>query len=426
MNNPQEKIAYALWMVRSAAKQSAVSTAAGIGMMTAGWIILCHAAFGLHKPEERLPWSAAALALIAPSLAVIRHGEERGNWAIDGRAVFRWGRAQWQEKLMLPPKQDDLQAIAHLPSAIGAEIPLLNLKQFINASLVFIIGEQGSGKTTLAKLIATERERSGHSIQVVDPHGSSAEWGNWEIVGAGRDFASVNQFMLDFDQGVTDDYQLYSRGERNFPHRTVIGDELTQWGDKCESAPAFITSSCSDIRKINRHVILITHADTIDKIGGAKGLRATIDQSAIKVVLESDLAADGSYIPTGFGWLTFPRKEAVRIRIPREPEPLALRSPPSAKQLPDAQPGKTPSDKTRAAADFDEPLRLIIEAAKANSGCISVRDAMRYKGLRNKFVADEIKAFFYLLEGLSLGTVQVEERGDRLVFWLFSEPRDSP
>jgi hypothetical protein len=265
MNNPQEKIAYALWMVRSAAKQSTVAAVASVGMMTAGWIILCHAAFGLHKPEEKLPWSIAALALIAPSLAVMRYGEERRSWAVDGRAVFRWGRAQWQEKLMLPPKQDELQAIAHLPAMPG-EIPLLNLQQLINASLVLILGEQGSGKTTLAKLIAIERERAGHSIQVVDPHGSSADWGTWKITGAGRNFADVNQFMRDFDQGITDDYQLYSQGERNFPHRTVIGDELTQWGDKCESAPAFITSSCSDIRKINRHVILITHADTIDKL----------------------------------------------------------------------------------------------------------------------------------------------------------------
>ena len=415
MNNPQEKIAYALWMVRSAAKQSAVSTAAGIGMMTAGWIILCHAAFGLHKPEERLPWSAAALALIAPSLAVIRYGEERGNWAIDGRAVFRWGRAQWQEKLMLPPKQDDLQAIAHLPTAIGAEIPLLNLKQLVNASLVFIIGEQGSGKTTLAKTIAKERERAGHSIQVVDPHGSSAEWGSWEIVGAGRDFASVNQFMLDFDQGVTDDYQLYSHGERNFPHRTVIGDELTQWGDKCESSPAFITSSCSDIRKINRHVILITHADTIDKIGGAKGLRATIDQSAIKVVLESDLAADGSYIPTGFGWLTFPRKEAVRVRIPREPEPLTLRSP-----IPEKLLTETAIKEPQIHDKLPEPLALILDAAKANNGCITVRECQRLKGL-NKFSADQIKEFFTQLQQLSQGVIQVDNAdARRWIFWVLS------
>jgi len=50
----QDKIGYALWMVRSAAKQSAVSTTSGISMMAIGWIMLCHAAFGVHKPEEKL------------------------------------------------------------------------------------------------------------------------------------------------------------------------------------------------------------------------------------------------------------------------------------------------------------------------------------------------------------------------------------
>jgi len=252
----QDKIGYALWMVRSAAKQSAVSTASGISMMAIGWIMLCHAAFGVHKPEEKLPWSVAALALIAPSLSVIRYGEERNNWAIDGRAVFRWGRAQWQEKLVMPPKNDEMKAIAQLPAAPD-EIPLLNLGQLLNASFVLIIGEQGSGKTTLAKMIGAERQSAGHAIQIVDPHGSAAEWGSWEIVGAGRNFSAINKFMKGFDEGITQDYEAYSQGERTFPHRTIIGDELTQWGDRCESAPAFITSSCSDIRKVNRHVILI-------------------------------------------------------------------------------------------------------------------------------------------------------------------------
>jgi len=70
----QDKIGYALWMVRSAAKQSAVATVTGGSMMVIGWIMLCHAAFGIHKPEEKLPWSVAALTLIAPSLSVIRYG----------------------------------------------------------------------------------------------------------------------------------------------------------------------------------------------------------------------------------------------------------------------------------------------------------------------------------------------------------------
>lgn len=410
----QDKIGYALWMVRTAAKQSAIAGIAGGSMMVIGWIMLCHAALGVHKSEEKLPWSIAALALIAPSLSVVRYGEERGNWAVDGRAIFRWGRAQWQEKMVQPPKLEEMKAIAQLP-AVPNEIPLLNLGQLRNASFVLIIGEQGSGKTTLAKMIGADRQGAGHSIQVVDPHGSATEWGDWEIIGAGRNFTAINKFMKAFDQGITQDYEAYSKGERSFPHRTVIGDELTQWGDRCASAPAFITSICSDIRKVNQHAILITHADTTDKLGGAKGLRDTIDQSAIKVVLEAELAGDGRYLPTGYGWLTFPRKQPILVRIPQQSTSISLPHEPETKLLPDAE-------INQSSGELAQPLQLIIEAAKANNGCVSVREAMRYKGLKNKYVAEEIKAFFYVLEGLSLGAVQREERYDRLVFWLYSDP----
>lgn len=419
INNSQEKIAYALWMLRSAAKQSAISTGAGLSMMAAGWLLLIHASFGMNKPADKLPWAAAALLLIAPSLAVVRYGEERSSWAADGRAVFRWGRAQWQENLMLPPKGEELKAIAELPGS-SQEIPLLNLQLLLNASFVLIIGEQGSGKTTLAKMLGRERQRNGHSIQVVDPHGSAAEWEGWEVIGAGRNFNAINRFMKSFDDGITADYEAYSNGKRDFPHRTVIGDELTQWGDKCENAAAFITSSCSDIRKVNRHVILITHADTIDKLGGAKGLRKTIDQSAIKLILESEMNPDGSYTPTGFGWLNFPRKQPARVRIPQMDKALATIAP-SKTALP---------AKVLEAIDeiFDseisKPLQLILDAAAANNGCISVRECQRYKGLK-QFSAEEIKGFFTQLKQLSLGDIQIDTADSRRwIFWIFSNSDD--
>lgn len=415
-NNPQEKIAYALWMVQSAAKQAAISTSAGLSMMAIGWILLIHASFGVSKPEQKLPWAAAALLLIAPSLAVVRYGEERGGWAADGRAVFRWGRAQWEEKLMLPPKAEELKAIAELP-AMPNEIPLLNLGQLLNASFVLIIGEQGSGKTTLAKMIGKERQNAGHSIQVVDPHGSAAEWDGWEIVGAGRNFSAINKFMKSFDEGITADYEAYSKGQREFPHRSVIGDELTQWGDKCESAPDFITSSCSDIRKVNRHVILISHADTIDKLGGAKGLRKTIDQSAIKLILESEMNADGSYTPTGFGWLNFPRKSAIRVRIPQLDKVVRAIAP-TKPALPvnvlDA------IDEAVSSSEISKPMQLILEGASSNNGCISVRECQRLKGLK-QYSADEIKGFFTQLKQMSLGDIQIDATDSRRwIFWIFS------
>lgn len=198
-----------------------------------------------------------------------------------------------------------------------ADIPLLDLRKLLNTTLLMIWGTQGGGKTTLAKMLCKMRESEGHSVMVADPHGSAEEWGSWEIIGAGRDYKMLNQYLGHFDKQVTEDYQLYSHGQRDFPYRTLIVDEFTQWADRCKNAPMFVKSSCSDLRKIKRCVVLITHSDTLTGLGNAQGLRDAINRSAVKLELETALDENGEYYATGYGWLQYPKQPRQRVKIPR-------------------------------------------------------------------------------------------------------------
>lgn len=203
------------------------------------------------------------------------------------------------------------------------EPPLLDLRKLLNTTLLMIWGTQGGGKTTIAKMICKMRESEGHAIMVADPHGSAEEWGDWEVVGAGRDYKMLNQYLGHFDRQVTADYQLYSQGQREFPHRTLIVDEFTQWADRCKSAPMFVKSACSDLRKIKRCVVLITHSDTLTGLGNAQGLKDSINRSAVKLELETELDDEGEYRPTGYGWLQYPKQPKQRIKIPRTPQKIS-------------------------------------------------------------------------------------------------------
>ena len=196
----------------------------------------------------------------------------------------------------------------------------LNLAALANTVLLIIWGTQGGGKTTIAKLIAQYRESHGHTITIADPHGSTQEWGTWRVIGSGRNYKQINAYLQDFDDLITKDYQRYSEGKRDFSYSTLLVDEFTQWADRCNHSASFVKSACSDLRKLRRCVILITHSDTITGLGNAKGLRESIDRSAVKLQLETRLNSSGEYEPTGYGWLQYPGQEKERVRIPQTRE----------------------------------------------------------------------------------------------------------
>ena len=202
-------------------------------------------------------------------------------------------------------------------SAPTENIPMLNLDSLTDTALLLIYGCPSGGKSTLAKRIATHREGKGHQVTVADPHGSRMEWGSWPMLGAGRDYERLNEYLSEYDSGITEDYIAYSNGERNFTPQTLIADEFTQWADRCSNSPAFIKAACSDIRKIQRCVILISHADTMAGLGNAAGMRAAINRAAVKLELEAEIdMASGKYVATGFGWLQFPGQPKAKVKIP--------------------------------------------------------------------------------------------------------------
>jgi hypothetical protein len=205
---------------------------------------------------------------------------------------------------------------------VNNEPPLLNLQALMKVSFLLIWGTQGGRKTTLAKAIARMRHANGHAVTVADPHGAKAHWAPFKVIGSGRKYDQLNEFLSDYDDDMTADYERYAVGKTDFPYRTLLVDEFTQWADKCPNAPAFVKSICSDIRKVNRCVIMVSHSRTLTGLGDAKGLRDAIDRSAVQIELETVVnESDGEYEATSYGWLSYPGMERRRVKIPNLPHP---------------------------------------------------------------------------------------------------------
>lgn len=87
---------------------------------------------------------------------------------------------------------------------------------------ILIAGETGSGKST-AMLAALKRRQ--HVI-VLDPHDDNATWGQAQVVGGGRDFQAIGEYMEQMKHLLSDRYAQRAQGQKQFDPLTVATDEM--------------------------------------------------------------------------------------------------------------------------------------------------------------------------------------------------------
>lgn len=112
-------------------------------------------------------------------------------------------------------------------------------------------------------------------------------------------------------------------------------------------------------------------------------------------ILLHDIALEELALKQALEAQYFPQVEPEKEAIELVEQQQKLANPPEPKLLTDALP---------------DHLKLILQAASDNGGTIKHRDAMRTKGLSNKFKAEEVKQFFIDLQNRGWGRVTSDGR----------------
>ena len=87
---------------------------------------------------------------------------------------------------------------------------------------VLIAGETDSGKSTA--MLAVLKQRS--QVVVLDPHASPSIWGQSQVIGGGRDFEAISQFMQQMRNLLSSRYAQRAKGTTQFDTLTVATDEM--------------------------------------------------------------------------------------------------------------------------------------------------------------------------------------------------------
>lgn len=186
---------------------------------------------------------------------------------------------------------------------------------------VLVYGQFGSGKTTLAERLVSDRRAAGHQVKVLDPHLAAGAWPGCETVGSGMDYRAIDSALGKFAEEVETRYKLLAQDSRaEFQPITYVCDEFTHWSDRTKRAADFFAATMADTRKVKMFAVFVGHGRTLQCVGGKGGLAKTRDDSLLEVKLfaKPDPSSPTGVSPTGFGELKYPgNPEPVRVAIER-------------------------------------------------------------------------------------------------------------
>lgn len=152
---------------------------------------------------------------------------------------------------------------------------------------VLVFGGQNGGKTTAASQIVKARRERGDRVIILDPHAEKGQWQGLEVIGAGMDYQSIDNFMAWYFQECERRYQILRDKGRKAVEKLgaicLVAEELSNYAKRCKNSGDFIQACLSDNRKIYFNCLFISHGRTLALTGGAQGTGKTRDDSFLEL-----------------------------------------------------------------------------------------------------------------------------------------------
>jgi hypothetical protein len=166
---------------------------------------------------------------------------------------------------------------------------ITDLLAAIEEKELMIIGEKGTGKSTLAQYLAYSL--GGH-IRVYEPEGTPEDWQGLEVLGKGENWEEINDGMtLDLTH-ISEQMQLRrEKGEAALAgsDRVIIGEEYPEIAAKCDASEEWLDRHARRGRKARVRLILLSQYDQMSawKLDGRSDLldcfyRLRLGKKAVK------------------------------------------------------------------------------------------------------------------------------------------------
>jgi len=129
---------------------------------------------------------------------------------------------------------------------------------------LFVLGDTGSGKTSLVQWLIKTHYPQSSEVLVLDPHDKKGQWGDFPTIGRGRNFDAVE---LALERMVEEMDRRYGTGDYDHPPKILIIEEIPAIAAKCKNAMSSIACLTLEARKVGIFLILLSQGWEVDSLG---------------------------------------------------------------------------------------------------------------------------------------------------------------
>jgi energy-coupling factor transporter ATP-binding protein EcfA2 len=345
------------------------------------------------------------------------------------------------DKSALAPTQDT--TVSHRVSASPAPVTPTSTKwinHFISQTAL-IWGNQGSGKSWMARYIAKLKKDKGYRVIVLDPDSNRAEW---EGVESYHDFEEIAEFLGWYMEELKGRYKAFNASNMtedawraklwaDGKALAVICEEVTTYVDLIEDKELltqFFRLGLTKSRKQEMPLTFVSHNNTQSALGGIKGLASLIEKM-LQLELQTNIDAETLQpVASGNGavkldgsnqWMPviLPKLER-KITNFGEPQPTVVQQPVTAPQsIPEVEvkeeviPSTESTIELKVSDSLGEPLKSIWLFAKKKGNWVTAKDI--YKNgmtVLKESNIKQIRQYLGLLADTGYGEID-EMEGDK-------------
>jgi hypothetical protein len=137
------------------------------------------------------------------------------------------------------------------------------LSMLDRAERVLIKGASDAGKTTLLQHIAQRSK----NVTIIDPHYTPGIWPTDKIIGAGRDYTSIEDFLIGLVDEVNNRYKRRASGDTSFEPMTVIIDEFNSIKEETKAGGKILGMLIRESRKVGFRLFIGSHSELVKPLG---------------------------------------------------------------------------------------------------------------------------------------------------------------